>query len=167
MYRVPFPFSFQILAALTLASSLFSLAFAYTMQYGFGFQPCILCLYQRPPYFLAAALAILALILLPRQKQTAYAVLALCVLLFLIESALAFYQVGVEYHWWRGFTGCSGPDPETMTTAEYLAALESAPIVRCDIVQFSIFGISMAGMNAVWALSLGVALTLGLIKTRA
>jgi disulfide bond formation protein DsbB len=156
----------RALAPLTLAASIFSLAFAYTMQYGFGFEPCILCLYQRPAYFMVAAFTLLAIFLSTKNPRAARAILWICVLLFVIETAIAFFQVGVEYQWWRGFAGCSGPDPTTMSAVEYLAALQTAPTVRCDVVQFSVMGISMAGMNAVWAAALAAGLSIGLIRSR-
>ena len=61
-------------------------------------------------------------------------------------SLLGAYHAGVEYHWWTGITECTsavkfaaGGDP--------LAAIMAAPAVRCDEVQWKLFGISMAGYN--------------------
>ena len=43
-----------------------------------------------------------------------------------------------------------------------LAAIMAAPVVRCDVVQFELFGISLAGWNFLLS-TLGALLVLGLI----
>ena len=48
------------------------------------------------------------------------------------------------------------------------AQIMNAPIVRCDEVAFSLFGISMAGWNLLYALGVaGVAIRAMLMKTEA
>ena len=55
------------------------------------------------------------------------------------------FHAGVEYGWWQGITGCTstvhfgGGDP--------LKEVMDAPLVRCDVVQWKLFGISLAGYN--------------------
>jgi disulfide bond formation protein DsbB len=173
-----------------LAASVFSLVFAYTMQYGFGFRPCELCLMQRPPYFAAIVLSTLSLLssrasrvrgttrdLLPQKQMkvpdnafgvsgmTRFLCLALCAVAFAIGGAIGTYQVGVEYHWWAGPSGCSG-SLAGLTATEILEQIEGAATVRCDDVQFRFLGMSMAAMNALWSFALAGAVILGMVSSR-
>jgi disulfide bond formation protein DsbB len=62
--------------------------------------------------------------------------------------------------WWEGLTQC------TATGAASLQDILSAPLVRCDQVQWQFLGISMAGWNAIISLG-GAAAILGLARSRA
>ena len=53
-------FLFLVLTLL-LASSSLALCLAYISQYIFGYQPCILCLYQRIPFFIIVFLSAIGL----------------------------------------------------------------------------------------------------------
>ena len=43
-----------------------------------------------------------------------------------------------------------------MSTQDLMTALEAAPVVRCDEIAWSLFGISMAGWNFFISLALAV-----------
>lgn len=113
---------------------------AYVSQYGFGLYPCEMCWWQRYPHMLAIVFALLAFFWRPVRPLVAVAALAVAV-----SGAIGAYHAGVEYHWWQGFTACTsevnsnGGDP--------LEAILAAPMIRCDSVQWSLFGISLAGFN--------------------
>lgn len=141
--------------ALILLISVAALAAAFTAQFVFGLQPCILCYWQRVPFYGAAALAVLAL--LPGVgRRVRVAVIALCGLLFLINSGIAVFHVGVEQLWWAGTEACGG-EPVTALSVEDMQRMMRAPIqARCDEVAWSLFGISMAGYNVVFSLVLGI-----------
>lgn len=145
----------QWLALFVFASCLFSLAFAYIAQYGFGLRPCILCLYQRWPYRIGLGIGVMAYILAPKAARGVWNLLAVMVPTFFAGAGIALFQVGVEQHWWQGTEECTGPSITGMTPAELLEKLNAAPVVRCDEIQFELFGISMAGYNGL--LSLGLA----------
>jgi disulfide bond formation protein DsbB len=55
------------------------------------------------------------------------------------------FHAGVEYGWWQGVTACTAI-PGT-TDADPLEAILNAPLIRCDIAPWSLFGISLAGWN--------------------
>jgi disulfide bond formation protein DsbB len=132
-----------------LAASILVLGTALLSQYVGGLQPCVLCLYQRAPYVITIVVSGLALGLAtgwPRLVPTR-GVLAVCAAVFLIGAGIAAYHVGVEQGWWIGTDACAGPDLQATTAAELREQLLRAPIVRCDDVAWSIFGISMAGYN--------------------
>jgi disulfide bond formation protein DsbB len=124
---------------LALGIPLLLLAGAYLSEYGFGLYPCEMCWWQRYAHFAALALAIVSLVVQPKRVWIGLAALAI-----LVSGVIGAFHAGVEYGWWEGFTTCSaasagGGDP--------LASIMAAPLVRCDEVQWSVLGISLAGFN--------------------
>ena len=129
-----------------------ALLVALIAQYGFDLQPCVLCIWQRWPYLVAVGLG-LAVIVLRGMPVLAFALVALAALAVLISGGIGGFHVGVEQGWWEGTAGCgvvSMPDDLAALRAQLLAQ----PIVRCDEVAFSLFGVSMAGWNVIYAVGL-------------
>ncbi len=116
----------------------------------FAIEPCILCLYQRIPYAIVAVVAAAAA-LLPLSPKHRRVAIAICSLVFIAGSILAFYSVGVEEHWWAGVPGCRVPtEPETVSTGDLLASLSQRGGLRaCDEGVWRLFGVSLAGYNVV------------------
>ena len=113
---------------------------AYLSQYGFGLVPCEMCWWQRYPHFAAVALALLSTVIEPRRLWIALAGLAIQ-----ISGAIGGFHAGVEYGWWEGLTACSsGVD---FGSGDPLDAILNAPQIRCDVVPWSLFGVSLAGWN--------------------
>src|SRR5437762_2762493 len=131
---------------------------ALLSQHVGGLQPCVLCLYQRWPYYAAIALTLIAV--LAGDRTTTPIVLLVCALLFAAGAAVAFYHVGVERHWFQGPTTCSSPSVAADTVEALRQRLLAQPVVRCDEVAWSLFGVSMAGWNFLASLGL-VVLCLG------
>ncbi len=114
-----------------LGASVGALAAAYTAQFGFGLEPCILCLYQRIPYAVAGLLGLLAL-LLPPGRYPVWAV-AGCGAAFAAGAGIAFYHVGVEQHWWMSQASCGGGGgAEPRTVEELRTLLLAKPPKACD-----------------------------------
>jgi disulfide bond formation protein DsbB len=132
----------------TLASLLL-LGGAFAFQYVGGLAPCHLCILQRWPHGVAAAIGLLVLVW-PRRPL---ALLAGLVVLY--GAGIGAYHVGVERGWWQGPTTCTAPAPGDMAPGELLDQILATPVVLCDQVAWSMLGISMAGWNAI--LSLGIA----------
>ncbi|QQG35810.1 MAG: disulfide bond formation protein B [Micavibrio aeruginosavorus] len=130
-----------------------SLGSALTAQYGFGMEPCPLCLWQRWPYGIIALLALAALGAARSGHIRFVALLVLlCALTLLAGGVIAFYHVGVEQHWWTSFLeGCAVNLGGTAT--DFLKQIESTAAARCDQIPWSLFGISMAGYNAIISLT--------------
>ena len=129
---------------IALAVPLVLLAGAWSFQLWGGLFPCEMCWWQRYAHFAALGCAVLALLLRqPPGLQTA--LVALAGLGLAVSAFIGGQQAGAEYHWWQGPTACTsavkfgGGDP--------LAAIMSAPTVRCDEVQWQFAGISLAGFN--------------------
>lgn len=138
-----------------------SLAVAFTAQYGFDLEPCILCLYQRVPFAVAIALGGVGL----WRPQWLGAVFALAIATFAINSAIAVYHTGVEQHWWVSAAGCGGDLSTQVSTTDLLAALDSKPPKRCDEIDWTILGISIANWNVLYSGGLA-AISAYVLKTR-
>ena len=118
------------------------IAGALGSQYLGGLAPCEMCLWQRWPHYAAIGLAALAFVLPQR------ALVWLAALAILISGGIGIFHAGVEYHWWEGLTQCSQV-PGSGGSGNILADIMKTPLVRCDQAQWSLFGISLAGYNAI------------------
>ena len=128
-----------------------ALGAALVSQYGFGLNPCPLCIYQRWPYGIIMVLSALGLLLGLKHKDKAVAALVFaCGAMFLAGGLIAAYHTGVEQHWWTSFLeGCA---VDFSAAKDLLKQIESASAARCDEIPWSLFGISMAGYNALISL---------------
>ena len=118
---------------------------AVISQYWGGLAPCELCLLQRWPW---AAAIIISLIAIPVGSRAPLPWLALLLAaVFAVGSALAFYHVGVEKHWFAGPNACTGAATAADTVEALKARILGQMPVRCDEPAWSLWGISMAGWN--------------------
>ncbi len=132
-----------------ILGSLALLLGALGFQYLGGLAPCHLCLLQRWPHAIAIALGLL-LLAWPRRPLA-----LLAALVVLAGAGIAGYHVGVEQGWWQGPASCTAPQPGATSAGDLLDQILATPVVLCDQVAWSLWGISMAGWNAI--LSLGLA----------
>ncbi len=130
---------------------------ALASQYVGGLHPCEMCYWQRWPHGAAIVLAGGAF-LSPATSSRARLLTILAALAIAVSGAIGVFHAGVELGWWEGLTRC------TTGGALSLDDLMTVPLVRCDQVQWSLLGISMAGWNAI--LSLGSAAVIGVLLTR-
>ena len=138
-------FSHRNAAAIAALAAAGLLITVFAMQYIGGLAPCSLCLTQRWPHGIALALSIIALMPItaaPARKL----LLVLIALSFAVTAGIGFYHAGVEYGWCAGPSACSGSITGN-TVEELKRALMAQPVVRCDEVAWSLFGISLAGYN--------------------
>jgi len=143
--------------AITLVSAL-ALGAALVAQFGFGLQPCQLCIWQRWPYVAALALGLIGAGVAGHATARRAAV-GLTALAFLVGAGIAGFHAGVEYGWWQGLPGCAGDGLSGEITADDLQAALSGQdrLVPCDEPAFVVAGLSMAGWNFVLSLGLAVA----------
>jgi disulfide bond formation protein DsbB len=132
------------------------LGFVYASQYLGGLQPCVLCLYQRWPWWVATGLAILALVLRRHLRMQAVAV-GLASFSILLGACIAAFHVGVEQHLWQGLASCISVSDLPLTVEALKAQIMNAPVARCDEVTGSFLGISMSGYNAMISGFVGIA----------
>ncbi|GHF11620.1 dihydroneopterin aldolase [Kordiimonas sediminis] len=128
------------------------LATAFGFQFA-GYPPCEMCWWQRYPYMAVIAATIIALTS-GNHKKTWF--LFLLAALFLTDAGIAGFHAGVEQKWWEGPTTCSQAVDLSGDISTALENIMNAPLVRCDEIPWSLFGISMAGYNFLLALALGL-----------
>lgn len=143
---------------LALAVPALLLAGAYISEYGFDLFPCEMCWWQRYPHFAAVALALISFAVRPRALWVGLAALAI-----LASGLIGGYHAGVEYGWWEGLTTCA----TAVGGGDALDAIFAAPLVRCDEVQWSLAGISLAGFNFLISTAAAIAILLLLKKDTA
>ncbi|HEY1638716.1 MAG TPA: disulfide bond formation protein B [Rhizomicrobium sp.] len=131
---------------------------ALGFQYLDRLPPCEMCLWQRWPHLAAAIVGILgggAVVAGLLGRGLARPLAILTALLVAISGAIAVYHAGVEWHWWPGPSQCTGSAFKLSGTLDL-----NAPVVMCDRAAWRLFGLSLAGYNAV--ISLGAA-AIGLV----
>jgi disulfide bond formation protein DsbB len=123
--------------ALLLVGPTALLGGALVFQYVGGLAPCEMCHWQRWALLAAIGLALAGWAL--RHNR---ALLVLAALAVLVGAGIA-----VEQHWWKGITACAAP-MVSGNSADIMGQIMAQPLVRCDAIPWSLFGISMAGWNA-------------------
>jgi len=134
------------------------LAGAYGSQHIGGLAPCEMCYWQRYAHWAGLAFAVLALAGTHRLPDRGRSFVWLAGLSIFISGAIGGYHAGVEAGIFEGFTQCTSIAGGGATGDDLLAEIMRAPVVRCDQVQWELFGISLAGWNAI--LSIGSALVI-------
>jgi disulfide bond formation protein DsbB len=139
-------------AVFVLVASAAVMAVVLLSQYWGGLAPCELCLSERWPWDVAIVIAFVAAMVGSRAALPWVALLLAAV--FAVGSALAFYHVGVEQHWFAGPSACTaaGGTPETLDALK--AQLLHQQPVRCDEPAWTLFGISLAGWNFLASLTM-------------
>ena len=134
--------------ALLLPAAL--LAGAWGSQLIGGLHPCEMCHWQRWPHYAAVVAAALAFVVPGRSVRLT--LIAGAAALIAVSGMIGIFHAGVEYHWWQGITACStSVTGEGISTDEMLRRILAAPVVRCDAAQWRLFGISLAGFNAIFS----------------
>jgi disulfide bond formation protein DsbB len=107
-----------------------------------GYAPCPLCLQQRWAYYLAIPYAALIFAISSLSGKYARRNLVLMGLIWVGSAVFGAYHAGVEWSFWPGPTTCGG------SVSGGLPDL-SRPVISCDEAAIRIFGLSLAGWNAV------------------
>lgn len=145
----------RLVPVFVLVASVAALTAAFVSQYGFDIQPCVLCLYQRVPYYVAGTAALLAMVL-PSGREDRSLIVAVAGLAFLAGAGIAFYHVGVQQHWWASIAACGGGQEPLRVNgpADLMAKLHGPAPKACDEVDWTILGLSMPAYNVVASLAL-------------
>ncbi|MBN2973631.1 disulfide bond formation protein B [Roseomonas aeriglobus] len=134
---------------LALVVPLALMAGALGSQYIGGLYPCEMCHWQRWPHYAAILVAAVAF---AATGGTRRALVLLAALLIAVSGGIGVFHAGVEYGWWPGITGCTSTVRPTGSPEDMLAQIMNAPMIRCDVPQWTFAGISLAGFNAIISL---------------
>ncbi len=123
---------------------------ALAFQYLGGLAPCEMCFWQRWPHLAAIGLGLVALLLRKHPLRRTFVVLA--GLAVLVAAAIGLFHAGVERGWWQGPTACTAAPA---VGGDIFAGMLTAPVVRCDAIPWELFGLSLAGWNALLSALIG------------
>lgn len=138
-------------AAFAAAAIMFAaLCGAWYFQYVLKYVPCPLCYQQHIPYYFAIPLGLLlgAFALYGGGKLLVRYGLCLLALVLLVSAGMGVYHAGVEWGWWQGPTSCAVGAPSTAPIGNILDSIRSIRAVPCNEAAWRLFGISLAGYNA-------------------
>ena len=138
----------KLLLALLLA--LAAISGAWFSELVLGFVPCMLCLWERWPYYIALPVAAIGLALLRGERARYLPWLAgVLGVIFLASVALGAYHAGVEWKWFPA-PDCGGRlGGPALSLDDFRKSLNTARVVLCNEAPMRILGLSFAGWNAV------------------
>ncbi len=145
----------------TLSAGLLAVGMAATVggallfQHVGGYMPCALCLEQRTPYYIGIPVALAAFLsskLRGPAMLTRGLLLAVGVLM-LWAAGLGVYHAGVEWGFWAGPADCAAGVAVDLSV-DLLSSIDAVRPPSCSEAALRIFGISLAGWNALIAVVL-------------
>ena len=147
-----------------LLASAATLGFAYYLEIVHNQAPCQMCWWQRYVYFTAGPIALVAIVLNWRgagaRLMTAFSILL--ALTFLVGFGIASWHALFEWHIAPGPQGCTAINVGALSENESLFDQLSKPqaIPSCKDALWRVpnapWGLSMAGLNAVWSMVLAM-----------
>ncbi|HTU12900.1 MAG TPA: disulfide bond formation protein B [Allosphingosinicella sp.] len=134
--------------ALALLLPLALVGGAYGFQYVWAaLSPCEMCWWQRWAHFAALPFALGAILFGGRFKDQGRLLVWLAALAIFVSGAIGIWHAGIELKIFPGVTSCTAT--LSGSAEDMLKATFDRPMVRCDDIQWSWLGISMAGWNAI------------------
>ena len=129
---------------LALLASAAMLATAHAFQRFGGLQPCPMCLDQRNWHWAVVGVSALSFAALRFQPGLARWLAALIGLVFVASMGMALYHVAVEQHW------VAATCDARIDVNDLSFDLDAEVVVpKCDEIAWQMFGVSMAGYNAI------------------
>ena len=150
-----------LIACALISASL--LAGAFLFEYVGGMAPCSLCIWQRWAHLAVIACALASLGLGARAPDQLRVGLVITMMAALSSVGIAGYHAGVEWQLWAGPGGCTAALDNGADAADLVDSLLATPVVRCDDVPWSLFGLSMAGWNMLLSVDIVALATLSFI----
>ena len=162
----PNPALSAALAVAAIAAA--TLAGAWFFQLVIGLVPCPMCLEERYAYYLAVPLGVLVAIVAAKDAPRGVVLtgLALLALAALGNAVFGVFHAGVEWKFWAGPTECTGPVGNFGSAANLLDQLDKVKVVRCDEIQWTFLGLSLAGYSALVSLLMAAIAAWGFVGAR-
>ena len=133
-----------LLSATALVSALIA-------EFYFNLSPCEMCLKQREPYYIIIFGFILVMIIKWQHRIWFYLVIQLVSIYGLFYSI---WHVGIENKLLSGPKGCSSGLNFMDNTISLKEQILSKPVLNCQDVAWSIFGLSAATINSFLLISI-------------
>jgi len=125
--------------------SIMALASAFVAEFYFDLAPCEMCLKQREPYYFIIASFIIITILKWQEQIWFYLGVQIISIYGLFYSI---WHVGIENKFLPGPVGCSSGLNMTTNTSSLKEQILSKPVINCEDIVWSIFGLSAASINS-------------------
>ena len=123
---------------------------ALFIEFFLKIKPCILCIYQRYPYYIIALLSLIYFL----KKDLKILLILLIILTSLASIILSTYHVGIETGLIEETTSCKTSLNNNLSKDAILKQLESNLASSCKEVSFKLFGFSLASINIILSLIL-------------
>lgn len=136
------------------------LAGAFAFEHIGGLPPCPLCIEQRWAHVGVIVVGVISFALIQTNasaRQSARLFNWILGLVFLFAMYKALNHVGIEYGWWAGPASCTASGAVSLDLNDLTRSLDQPTnVVLCDEIAWQMFGISMAGYNALISAGLAV-----------
>ena len=142
----------KITLNIILLISIFALVSAYFIEHILEYKACNLCLIERIPYFVV----IIIILLFLSFKKLEKFVFIFISLIFAFATILSLYHVGIEQGFFKESLVCVSNDEIKSLNKEDLLKEFKKTVVSCKDVEFTIFGLSLATINAIISFLLSV-----------
>ena len=123
---------------------------ALFIEFFLEIKPCILCIYQRYPYYIIVLLSLIYFL----KKDLKILLILLIILTSLASIILSTYHVGIETGLIEETTSCKTSLNNNLSKDAILKQLESNLASSCKEVNFKLFGFSLASINIILSLIL-------------
>tara|TARA_B100001123_G_scaffold426154_1_gene539930 strand:+ start:639 stop:1115 length:477 start_codon:yes stop_codon:yes gene_type:complete len=132
--------------------SIFILSIAYFIEYILEYKPCNLCLIERFPYFFSIIIILLGSFFNQFEK---FIFIFLCII-FVSATILSLYHVGIEQGLFNESLVCISNNEINILNKENLLKELQTTTISCKDVEFTLFGLSLATINAIISFILSV-----------
>ena len=132
--------------------NIFIISAALFIEYFLKIKPCILCIYERYPYYLTLLFCSLFFLNNNWKNQ----LIILIILTSISSFFLAGYHAGIEYGLINELSSCKVSDNNNLSKEVLFKELENKLSSSCKEVDFKLFGLSLASINTIVSLVLSI-----------
>ena len=125
--------------------SVIALASALIAEFYFNLAPCEMCLKQREPYYIII-LGFIFITILRWQKRIWFFIGVQFISVYGLFYSI--WHVGIENQLLSGPAGCSSELNMTNNASNLKEQILSKPVINCEDIAWSIFGLSAATINS-------------------
>ena len=125
--------------------SIIALGSAFIAEFYFNLAPCEMCLKQREPYYIII-LGFIFIVILKWQKRVWFYIGVQIISIYGLFYSV--WHVGIENQLLSGPAGCSSGLNMTNNVSSLKEQILSKPVINCEDIAWSIFGLSAATINS-------------------